>query len=260
MKQQIMIDRVSGLGKRDFYENFVHRNQPVIITDITRHWKALNDWDFDYFKNNFGGIQAGTMMLDGEKCDVNTYSETAGGRAEVAAVITALQRGFPYADRVIASPLESFPKKIKQDYVIPEYCAGGKFLRSRIYIGPGGVVTPLHQDLPENLYVMVKGKKRIILYPPEDKKYLYPNSLFSRHPNFSRTDPERPDYQKFPKSKYAQPCVVELCAGEALFIPSFWWHHLRNLEPSISINFWWSRGWKLVLAWTAAAYKKRRNA
>jgi hypothetical protein len=75
-------------------------------------------------------------------------------------------------------------------------------------------------------------------------------------PNHAHVDPEKPDYERCPKFRDAQPYVVELVAGETLFIPSLWWHHLRNLEPSMALNFWWSTGWKLPIAWAMAMTKK----
>jgi hypothetical protein len=45
--------------------------------------------------------------------------------------------------------------------------------------------------------------------------------------------------EKFPEffenAKYIE---VELKVGEMLFIPKLWWHHVRTLENSIAVNFW----------------------
>ena len=37
------------------------------------------------------------------------------------------------------------------------------------------------------------------------------------------------------------PTIYEttLYAGDVLFIPSKWWHTVRSLEYSISVNAWW---------------------
>ena len=39
----------------------------------------------------------------------------------------------------------------------------------------------------------------------------------------------------FENAKYIE---VELKVGEMLFIPKLWWHHVRTLENSIAVNFW----------------------
>src|SRR3546814_10601995 len=38
----------------------------------------------------------------------------------------------------------------------------------------------------------------------------------------------------------AQARTVELDPGDAVFIPSMWWHHVEGLEPfNILVNYWW---------------------
>lgn len=104
---------------------------------------------------------------------------------------------------------------------------------------------------------MVKGVKRITLFAPRAPVYSYPK--WSRLPNFSQVDVMDPDLEKFPRFKLAQPYSTELKAGEALYIPSFWWHHLYHTEPSVSINFWWSQGWQLPFVWVVDKYRKLRK-
>ena len=46
--------------------------------------------------------------------------------------------------------------------------------------------------------------------------------------------------QKYPNFKYAPPALVGIIEkGDLLFIPQKWWHHIRSLETSISVNTWW---------------------
>lgn len=39
----------------------------------------------------------------------------------------------------------------------------------------------------------------------------------------------------FEHAKYLE---IELVRGEMLFIPKLWWHHVRTVENSIAVNFW----------------------
>ena len=52
----------------------------------------------------------------------------------------------------------------------------------------------------------------------------------------------KPDLSQFPKfaeaMQHAQ--VVELEPGDAIIIPSMWWHHVEALSPlNVLMNFWW---------------------
>jgi ribosomal protein L16 Arg81 hydroxylase len=39
---------------------------------------------------------------------------------------------------------------------------------------------------------------------------------------------------------------IVLEAGQSLFIPRFWWHHVTALEPAVGLNFWWSSGMRAL--------------
>jgi hypothetical protein len=159
--------------------------------------------------------------------------------------------------KAIITLAEDFPIEIRQQCPPFIYCVDGRFLRTQILIGPAGSVTPLHQDLFENLYTTVTGCKRIILFEPSAP--VYRCSPFSKLPNFAQVDPENPDYIRFSKFVNAQPYIVDLQPGETLYIPALWWHHLRNTKPTIAVSFWWGYGWRIIPTWGGAMYKKLAN-
>lgn len=250
------VNRVSLLSKAAFYKDYLQEQKPVIITDLINKWQGFELWSLDYFEQKYGNKKAGTMRLKNGQSDADTYSDSSDSSMLVSEIISSVKKGINNAEVVLASSLDAFKPEIREEIEIPTYCLDGKFFRSRIYIGPKGLVTTLHQDLPENLYAVVKGSKHITLYPPNHRKWLYANSVFSKHPNFSRFNPDHANYELFPLSRKAKPVEVYLQAGEMLYIPSLWWHHIRNTDDSIALNFWWSVGWKTFIAWAAAKYKQ----
>ncbi|MFT5758843.1 MAG: hypothetical protein ACI9LM_003591 [Alteromonadaceae bacterium] len=101
-----------------------------------------------------------------------------------------------------------------------------------------------HHDMPSNIACCVAGKRRFTLFPPEQVENLYIGPLDNTPAGqaISLVDFHQPDWIKFPKFKqalkFAQ--VVELAPGDALFIPSMWWHHVEGLSRfNILINYWW---------------------
>ena len=107
------------------------------------------------------------------------------------------------------------------------------------YIGSGSR-TPLHFDLLENLFCVVRGRKRMQLWHPAHGAQLYPGG--GGEPLFSKVDPTNFDPVEFPEFSGAVGLAheVELAAGDALYLPLGWWHAVSTPpgERSISISYW----------------------
>jgi lysine-specific demethylase 8 len=56
--------------------------------------------------------------------------------------------------------------------------------------------------------------------------------------NISRFDVDNPDYDAYPLAESAEFFETVLGPGDILYIPAGWWHFVRSLTPSFSINFW----------------------
>ena len=52
-------------------------------------------------------------------------------------------------------------------------------------------------------------------------------------------DPLKPDLERFPEYKNASPVRMRLEAGDVLYLPSLWFHHLRQSQGCIAVNFWY---------------------
>jgi ribosomal protein L16 Arg81 hydroxylase len=99
-----------------------------------------------------------------------------------------------------------------------------------LWLGPAGTVTPLHHDTTNIVFHQVFGRKRFLLISPFETALL-------KHARgvYCDLDPERP--RKHAELAGVPILEVVLEPGDALFIPVGWWHHVRALDPSISISF-----------------------
>lgn len=101
-----------------------------------------------------------------------------------------------------------------------------------------------HNDLPLNIACVAAGRRRFTLFPPGQTPNLYvgPFELTPAGRPISLVDFHDPDFNRFPRFSDALDAalVAELEPGDALFIPSMWWHHVEALAPvNVLVNYWW---------------------
>lgn len=101
-----------------------------------------------------------------------------------------------------------------------------------------------HFDFPDNVACVVAGRRRFTLFPPEQVRNLYIGPL-DKTPSgqaISLVDFKNPDFERFPKFRQALEASVtyELEPGDAIFIPSMWWHNVESLSDlNLLVNYWW---------------------
>ncbi len=135
--------------------------------------------------------------------------------------------------------LPGFEKENATDLVDPRVVARA-WIGNRIRVAP-------HYDLMENIGVVVAGRRRFTLFPPDQLGNLYvgPFELTPAGTPVSLVDTHNPDFERFPRFrdalKHAQ--VAELEPGDAIYIPFHWWHGVESLEAvNLFINYWWNEG------------------
>jgi len=101
-----------------------------------------------------------------------------------------------------------------------------------------------HNDFPDNLACVAVGRRRFTLFPREQFRNLYLGPVDNTPAGraVSMVDFHAPDFASHPRFREAlrHAQVAELGPGDAIFIPSMWWHHVEGLEPfNVLVNYWW---------------------
>ena len=125
-----------------------------------------------------------------------------------------------------------------------DFAAHGVQAPPSIWIG-NRVTASCHYDVPNNIACCTVGRRRFIVFPPEQIANLYPGPLEPTPGGqvVSVLDFANPDFERYPRFREAlsagQGAVLE--PGDAIFIPSMWWHHVQGLDAfTVLVNYWWS--------------------
>src|SRR3954471_5556499 len=124
------------------------------------------------------------------------------------------------------------------DNPMPLVTSGGG---PRIWLGTTSNISS-HYDTFDNLACVIAGHRRFTLYAPEliSKLYVGPidNTMSGPPVSLAASGAEGP----FPAFETIrdQAQIVELEAGDALYLPKLWWHQVESLDPFNGlVNFWW---------------------
>lgn len=126
--------------------------------------------------------------------------------------------------------------------------ANSQYWRRNYWIGPRDTFTPIHRDPYHNLFVQVVGSKRVHIFPPSVSDHLYisqdsvqKNTSLVPSEDFLLDHGGRGEYPGLEKAiHHPQSRSVVLRPGDGLYIPRGWFHCVRSLSTSVSVNDWWT--------------------
>lgn len=101
-----------------------------------------------------------------------------------------------------------------------------------------------HNDFPDNLACVAVGRRRFTLFPPDQFKNLYLGPIDNTPAGraVSMVDLLAPDFDAHPQFREAlrHAVVADLEPGDAIYIPSMWYHHVEGLDAfNVLVNYWW---------------------
>lgn len=243
------IDRVSGEA---FEREYLEQNRPAIITGALSDWSALGKWSPDYLSAALKEKRV-TVAVSGEGQFNYDPDRDAGEEAaryryvqmDLETAVSAVCEGGPGHEHYYLmqrSIPDEFPELLHDirtpvwiDYQSPAI---------NLWFGSAENVTPLHYDHTNNFFAQVYGRKRLTLFDPMQTDLLYPYPLEASASHVSFVDLEQPDLAKYPRFRQARALGGVINPGELLYLPAYWWHHVRSLQVSISVNFWWPPGFE----------------
>jgi len=243
--------------ERKFREEIATQYRPAVLRGLVRAWPAVqaaqtSPAEISRYLTAFdNGSPVDAILMPPQACGQIFYNDEMDGfnfarkRLPVSAIVEQLSR---YA--LFDNP----PSVAVQSALIPDCLPGftvenklpilDQAVAPRIWLG-NRVTVPAHFDESNNIACVVAGRRRFTLFPPEQVANLYvgPLDYAPTGAAMSLVSFNEPDYKKFPRFKDAlsAACIAELGPGDALFIPTLWWHHVESLDRKLNIlvNYWW---------------------
>lgn len=251
-----------GINSHNIPKDVINSAEPVVLKQLVSDWpivqagRASDRESVDYLKSFYNGTPTIVCKIPAENKGRMFYSddctkldyESFKGRIDetLDAILAGVNQindpAYYIASNIIDTHLPGF--RHENDIVLPrEKHPDAMEERVSIWIG-GATTATCHFDALDNIACCVAGKRKFTLFPPDQISNLYPGPLEPTPGGqvISLVDFQNPDFQKFPRFQDALTTaqVVDLEPGDALFLPSMWWHHVESLAPyNILVNYWW---------------------
>lgn len=250
------IREVAGVDPRALPDSVLLSKEPLVLRGLAADWpmvragrespKAAADYLLKHYKQATVAVFLGLPEIEGRFF----YSDDLTGinfRPAMIKLDTVLEEILRHVDA--PRPPALYVGSTTIDTCLPEFRRendfnfGDRDPLASIWIGNRSRIAA-HHDLPDNLACVAVGHRRFTVFPPDQLPNLYigPLDFTPAGQPISLVDFKKPDFERFPRFatalEHAQ--VAELGPGDAVFIPSLWWHHIESLDPlNVLVNYWW---------------------
>ena len=227
------IPRVATIEKNDFLREYVKPQKPVVIARLTEDWPAYEKWSLDYIKEVAGNKTV--PLFDNRRISSKFKFNEPHTKMKMSEYIDLLKAG-PTNYRIFLYHLLKEVPSLQKDFAFPRL--GLRFVKQlpMLFFGGQDARVFMHYDIDfaNILHFHFAGKKRCIIFPPSETKYMYkvPHALIARED----IDFANPDYNRFPALRNAKGFITELNHGETLYMPEGYWHQMIYETAGFSMS------------------------
>ncbi|MDO8456661.1 MAG: cupin-like domain-containing protein [Burkholderiaceae bacterium] len=247
---------IAGISPQALSDDMLRSTEPLVLRGLVSTWPMVQAAQTseraatDYLLGLYRGAAVDAFLGAPEFGGCYFYNDDISGfnfHTERLKLDTVLDQIGRHA--VDANPPGIYVGSATVDACLPGFMAendvdlGSRNPLASIWIGNRASI-PAHYDVPDNLACVAAGHRRFTLFPPEALEDLYigPLDFTPAGQPVSLVDFSNPDLTRFPNFARAMESaqVAELGPGDAIFIPSMWWHRVESLDSlNILVNYWW---------------------
>ena len=272
-------DEISGSGLKGLPDDVASRGRPIVLRGAVKEWPFVqaalqsDEAAVQYLNRFYNGRTVGTIVAppsergrffyraDSKRMNFERTAETLSGVLQ--GLLRQRESEQPFAIAMQAIPAPDVLPGLQEDNPNP-FVPGET--PARLLIGNRVTVAP-HFDVSDNLACVTAGRRRFILFPPEQTANLYPGPMDITPASvpISMVSLDEPEFDRFPRYREALDAalVADLEPGDAVYIPYLWWHGVQSLSSfNVLTNYWWNRDdaaarhpYTLLLQLTYALYR-----
>jgi len=236
----IPLPRIRNLDRATYMKEFVGRSHPVVFVGAANDWDCVRKWRFEWLKQKYGDDDV--FLVDHADADRNSLGKESD-HITLADLIDGIDHGSTKYARF--HPLLQRHPELRLDIDqkwLHEHLTNPRTSWARFYtlfLGGKGTDTAIHNAGNENIFVQVYGQKRWRLYPMDHTPIFDPPANRSIY-KYTYYRPDEPDYERYPMSRHMDWYETVLEAGDVLYNPPYYWHHVSNPVSSIGVGCRWS--------------------
>ncbi|CAJ0567118.1 unnamed protein product, partial [Mesorhabditis spiculigera] len=213
----------------------IESGMPCVVRGFAAGWPASEKWSPEYLSNVAGGRTVPVEI--GSRYDGDDWNQKLMTINEFLRDFLVKQDSESPGYLAQHRLFDQIPELL--DEIEPHQVEQlGAHVDWNMWFGPGGTVSSMHFDPRENFFVQIYGSKFVRLAHPSDSEKLCPREdLLKNTSQINMQDPDG-DVERFPSVAQVHTVDVVLHPGDALLIPSQFWHFVKALNTSISVSAW----------------------
>lgn len=256
LKVENRIKVLEGVRPDAIPDEVLQSTEPVLLRGLVDSWpivaaaKQSSGAAIEYVRSFYQGATVGIFFADEKSGGRYFYTDDVRGENYQRAMVKL----DAVLDRIEENIGATRPQYVYMGSTTVDNCLPGFREYNDIGLGERRVLASIwlgnptriaaHFDVPDNMACCAAGRRTFTLFPPEQVENLYPGPLdFTPGGQVvSMVDFHQPDYERFPRFREALKTaqVAELEPGDAVFVPSMWWHHVEGQDDfNVLINYWW---------------------
>lgn len=229
--------------------------KPVFIKGILPLNSKLNQWSVEYLNSVCPNQEVSVSHYDSNKSEMNFIQSFKNTELlTISKVFSQIQSGAFEKKAVEECPdtLYKNPNLLKDvEELDALFTSRSKEDQSTIWINGTNRVIDFHKDSKRALLILLQGEKIFRFVSPQYDEKMHQvtkqqiQALFKVLPSASGAqnygiDTTWSDIKAFKADNSVEPKImgyeIRIKQGDAITIPSNWWHATKSLKPSLSLN------------------------